>query len=206
MAANSKINPRPTPRRDITPRLLIGGALLVVIVIILGVIAQIVLLATTQSRSPAPIQFAPAQMYEDANAAANRGDFVTALRIIRPLADQGNARAQDFLGFMYADGLGVPQDYAEAMRWRRRAANQGNALAQIAIGLMYRDGHGVPKDYIRAYMWFELATHSNEPADVAGHYTAAQTALVGRDDVAQYMTPAQIAEARKLAGEWKPEQ
>jgi Sel1 repeat len=59
---------------------------------------------------------------EDAMAAYARGDYITALRILRPLADQGDAQAQYNLGVLYDNGLGVPQDDAEAMKWYRKAA------------------------------------------------------------------------------------
>ncbi len=50
-------------------------------------------------------------------AAYQRGDYATALREWRPLAEQGNAKAQYNLGFMYRYGLGVPQDDAAAWGW-----------------------------------------------------------------------------------------
>jgi Sel1 repeat len=139
----------------------------------------------------------PAQWYEDASAAYNRGDFAAVIGIIRPFADQGNAKAQDFLGLMYAEGHGVHQDYTEAMKWRRRAADQGDAGAQIDVGLMYRDGQGIGQDNIRAYMWNTLATRSSDSA-------TAELASMGREDIARHMTAAQIAEAQTMASEWKP--
>jgi len=57
-------------------------------------------------------QVASAGSLEDAFAAANRGDFATALRLWGPLAQQGDASAQSNLGYMYENGHGVPQDYA----------------------------------------------------------------------------------------------
>ena len=74
--------------------------------------------------------------------AYQRGDYATALRIMRELAGQGNVVAQFNLGFMYDNGLGVTQDYAAAMRWYRKAADQGNAKAQSNLGLMYDNGLG----------------------------------------------------------------
>jgi TPR repeat protein len=62
--------------------------------------------------------------------AFNRKDYVSALSIVRPLADQGNAIAQSNLGLMYETGQGVPQDYTEAARLYRLAADQGFAGAQ----------------------------------------------------------------------------
>jgi TPR repeat protein len=67
--------------------------------------------------------------FEDVGAAYERGDYATALRLIRPLAEQGGAKAQYNLGQMYRDGQGVPQDYAEAVKWYRLAAEQGYADA-----------------------------------------------------------------------------
>ena len=60
----------------------------------------------------------------DADAAYRRGDFANALRISRPLASLEYAAAQNNLGFMYANGQGVAQDYAEALKWYRLAAAQ----------------------------------------------------------------------------------
>ena len=94
---------------------------------------------------------------------------------------------------MYVEGRGVPQDYAEAVNWYRKAANQGDAMAQYNLGSMYADSQGVPQDYVRAYMWFSLSAAQGDKD--AGKY---------RDLAAPRMTPAQIAEAQKLARDWKP--
>ncbi len=96
---------------------------------------------------------------EDATAAYQRRDYATALRLYRPLADQGDARAQTMLGGMYGQGLGVPQDYAEAVKWYRLAANQGYADAQYNRGVAYANGRGVPQDYAKAARWFRLASN-----------------------------------------------
>jgi hypothetical protein len=84
--------------------------------------------------------------------AGRTGDFATALREFRPLAEQGNARVQTYLGFMYDRGEGVAQDYVEAGRWFRLAAEQGYAYAQNNLGRMYRNGNGrgVAQDYVEA--------------------------------------------------------
>ncbi len=84
--------------------------------------------------------------WDEGVAAANRGDYATALREFRPLAEQDHAGAQSYLGFMYADGRGVSQDDAEAVTWYRKAAEQGNAEAQFNLGIMYYNGHGVPQN------------------------------------------------------------
>ncbi len=127
--------------------------------------------------------------------AHQRGDYATALTEFRPLAQQGNAVAQFSLGVMYLDGRGVPEDDAEAVRWIRRAAEQGLAGAQYNLGVMYRDGRGVRQDYVQAHMWFNLAAAQGK-----------EDARKARDILAEQMTPAQIAEAQRLAREWKPKQ
>jgi TPR repeat protein len=76
---------------------------------------------------------ASAGPFEDAAAAYRQGDYTRALRIIRPMARKGYARAQFKLGLIYVRGNGVPQDYGEALRWYRKAAEQGNEDAKRAI-------------------------------------------------------------------------
>jgi TPR repeat protein len=102
---------------------------------------------------------ANAGLYEVALAAAEQGDFVTALRLWRSLAEQGDADAQYNLGVMYSNGDGVPRDYAEAMKWHRKAADQGNGNAQFNLGFMYDLGRGMPQNYIEALKWYSLAAN-----------------------------------------------
>jgi hypothetical protein len=76
-----------------------------------------------------------AGLFEDGLAAHKRGDYATALKLWRPLAEQGLADAQYTLGIMYANGRGVAQNYAEALKWYRMAAEQGNVAAQCNLGV-----------------------------------------------------------------------
>ena len=69
--------------------------------------------------------------------AAVRGDHATALHEWIPLAEQGNAAAQFQLGWMYDNGLGVPENNKEAVKNYKRAAEQGYARAQFNLGMMY---------------------------------------------------------------------
>ena len=94
--------------------------------------------------------------FEDAKEAYDRGDFPTALRLFRSLADQGNAVAQQRVGLIYESGQSVQRDYAEAVKWYRRAADQSSASAQWLLASMYEVGSGVPQDYVQAYMWCNL--------------------------------------------------
>ncbi len=120
-------------------------------------------------------------------------DNAKAVRWYRRGAEQGNAKAQFNLGQMYSKGEGVPQDDAEAVRWYRRGAEQGNAKAQFNLGGMYLGGRGVPQDYVQAHMWVNLAAAQG-----------IEDARKARDILAKQMTPAPIAEAQRLAREWKP--
>ena len=136
--------------------------------------------------------------FEDGLKAAESGDFATALRLWQPLAEQGHAEAQNNLGVMYGYGYGVPQDEAEAAKWFRLAAEQGHAYSQGRLGGMLLDGRGVPRDYVQAHMWFSLAVSRLPPGGKR------DMTINNRNAAAEHMTPAQIAEAEKLAREWSP--
>ncbi len=90
---------------------------------------------------------ADAADFSEGVKAYKRGDYATALRIMRKLAAQGDAGAQQHLGVMYSNGQGVPQDFKEARKWNRMAAAQGDVTAQYNLGVMYDKGHGVTQDY-----------------------------------------------------------
>src|ERR1700687_3198039 len=92
--------------------------------------------------------------FEDAVDAHARGDYAKALRLIRPLANDGDAAAQFNLGLMYITGPGVTRDDAEAVMWFRKAADQGDAVAEFLLGYQYANGIGVPLDYGEAMIWF----------------------------------------------------
>ena len=125
--------------------------------------------------------------------AYDRGDYATALNEWRPLAEQGDPRAQFRLGSLYENGEGVPRDFAKARLWYEKAAAQGEAKAQFYLGIQSAYGEGGPLDIVQAHMWYSLAA-GNGNANAPGF----------RDDLARQMTPAQIAEAHKRAREWKP--
>ena len=94
-----------------------------------------------------------------------KGDYATALKELRPLAEHGNAEAQYRLGRMYEFGRGVPKDMAQALAWLRKSAAAGNANAQQELGVMYYAGDGVPHDDAQAVAWFQrAATQGNATA------------------------------------------
>jgi len=109
-------------------------------------------------------QAALAQDFEKGLAAARIGDFETALQEWRPLAEQGDAPAQNNLGVMYENGEGVPRDYAEAVKLYRLAAEQGFAGAQSNLGFMYHNGQGVSQDDAEAVKWSRMAAEQGHAA------------------------------------------
>jgi len=166
------------------------------------------------------------QAGEDAYLA---GDYDTAMQEWAPLAAQGQADAQNMVGYMYRFGQGVPQDYALAREWYRRAADNGHAQAQNNLGALYRYGLGVPQDYQEAFRWFHRAAEQGNgggqnhvglmyfkgegvPKDLVQAYKWAwlsaeqgvEQALLALDILENEMTPAQVAEAKRLAREWRP--
>jgi len=129
--------------------------------------------------------------------AYNHGDYATALREWRPLAEQGDADAQYYIGVLYDFRKGVPQDFAIAREWYEKAAAKGHAGAQNNLGGLYEFGHGVTRNDVIAYMWYSLAAaHStdDEWRDLAAENLG---------EIAGHMTSAQIADAKKRAKKWR---
>ena len=174
---------------------------------------------------------------EDGLAAYRSEDYETALRLLRPLAEKGDAAAQWGLGAMYANGLGVPfdgeagvawlrksagqsfaeaefslgvlyengfgvpQSNQEAAGWYRKAADQGHPAAQYNIGVMYEHGQGVARDLVQAHLWLSLAIARLDPV---GDALMRNTAVEDLNRLTPKLTPSQLAEAKRRAGEWKP--
>jgi TPR repeat protein len=112
-------------------------------------IAALYLIASTMAVAGAPL--------EEAIAARDRGDYSAALRLFLPLAEQGNAEAQNNIGVLYIRGQGVQKNGLEAMKWFRLAANTGMAKAQYNLGRMYAFGIGVPPNVREAAAWYRRA-------------------------------------------------
>jgi hypothetical protein len=139
---------------------------------------------------------APAAAGPFRTAAYIRGDYATALRLLRPLGEKGLPAAQFMLGLTVFNG--VPQDFTTAMTWFRKSADQRNNDAQLFLGSMYILGQGAPLDYVQVHLWFNLAAARASNAQMHG------LALKYRDSVEAQMTPEQIMEAQKLARQSKP--
>jgi TPR repeat protein len=105
-------------------------------------------LAATDPYSQHSFDFAMEKMRE--------GDYAEAYCYLKPLAEQGDNRAQYTLGWMYHNGYGLRIDDEKALGWWKKAAAQKDPDALFALGLLYEQGLGVKKDSVEAarlYMW-----------------------------------------------------
>ncbi|HEV8690346.1 MAG TPA: tetratricopeptide repeat protein, partial [Ideonella sp.] len=84
-------------------------------------------------------------------------DFPEAAKWYAKAADQGLARAQVRLGFLYEEGKGVGADIGKAVALYTQSAEQGDAWGQAALGLSYMQGRGVEQKDEQAARWFRLA-------------------------------------------------
>lgn len=174
---------------------------------------------------------AGADDYEGAMAAFDRGDFAAALPIVRRLAEAGHAPAQNTLGVMFDQGLGLPPDIAQAVAWFRAAAAQNDGKALANLGVLHEQGRGVPQDDAEAVRWYRLAAARHRGVAennlaamlVQGRGTARdvveayvlfdrasrdfpmerdrKAAIDNRDAVANLLTPKQLSEARRRIAE-----
>ena len=161
--------------------------------------------------------------------ALERGDYTTAMRELRPLAERGLAAAQFNLGLLYANGQGLPKDDAQARQWWEKAAVQGHAEAQANLGVLLVYARGGPQDYKMAVYWLRLSANQGNdlaqrklglmyergdgvPQDYVQAYmwyklgaaSGVKAGIVLLDALAIRMTSDQLVEAHKLVREWKP--
>ena len=142
---------------------------------------------------------ASASEFNDGERAYARADYARAGAIFSREAERGQAAAQAYLGYMYAQGLGVPKDEVQAVQWLRRAADQGYPAAQFLLGLMIDKGHGAKQDFVEAEVWLDLAA-ARARSKERDYWTRI------REAVASKLTRAELAEAQKRALEWLPVQ
>ena len=83
-----------------------------------------------------------------------------------PLAEGGDATAQNSVGALYDHGLGVDEDDATAAYWYQLAADQNLPLAMRNLANMYAGGHGVPFDQAMAQSWYEKAASLGDPVAI----------------------------------------
>jgi len=120
--------------------------------------------------------------------AYSTGNYDDAAREFRACADRGETQGAYYVGLLYEEGQGVPQDFQQARLWYGKAADQGDVDAAFALGRLYSRGLGVPQNRPLAYQWYARAAKG-------GHYLGKQemTKCEGR------MAPEQLRPARQLA-------
>ncbi len=131
---------------------------------------------------------------EHARQLMEANKFTEARRALLPMANAGNADAEELIGVMYAMGLGVEKDTRRAFEWYMRASLKGHPGAQSGVAWYYETGLGLPSiDLVRGYMWYVLSAIGGDP-----------DAVVSQQEIVKKMTATQIAEAKILIQDYKP--
>jgi len=138
------------------------------------------LLALMIMTGPATADFATA------TSAYDGGDYATAFREWRRLAEAGNTEAQIALAGLYRGGVGRAIDLGRAAQWYGQAARSGDAVAQLNLAEMLEHGWGVTRDNVAAFIWYHRAA-------AQGRDWAADQ----RDRLAKRMKAAELAAARE---------
>jgi uncharacterized protein len=128
------------------------------------------------------------------------GDYSKAFAEFQPLAAGGDANAQYYMGFMTHHGYGVKRNEAEAAKWFHMAANQGEWQSQYYLGVLNEKGVGIPKDLAAAHMWLSLAAVNPGATFRDSLHTKEAIAKLETK-----MKTEQIAQAKEMARNWKPQ-
>jgi TPR repeat protein len=105
---------------------------------------------------------AVAQTAEEGYAAYDAGDYAKARTILLPLAEAGDPKAMNRIGYMHDLGKGFPKNPTTACDWYEKAANAGYARAQNNLGLCYKEGSGREKNIDSAIHWIEMAAEQGD--------------------------------------------
>jgi TPR repeat protein len=138
------------------------------------------------------IDWTPPLTLADGAAAYKRGDYQLALAAWQPLANKGDAMAENGIGVLYEYGFAVREDANWASQWLRKAVAQGNAQAADNLGWMYERGFGVKADPVCAYMWYSLAA-------ALAHGDDAKVPKINLERIASSLAEPDASRARELA-------
>jgi uncharacterized protein len=136
------------------------------------------------------------RMYEEGEGVPQ--DIAESLKWYSLSADQGSLSEQTALGLFYRRAPEFPQHEALSAKWYLRAAEQGGGFAQYMLGCMYSEGYGVSPDLVQAHKWWSVARANDDSTPGIQEDSAEHLDLL-----ATKMSPAQLAEAQRLASEWK---
>lgn len=143
---------------------------------------------------------------EDAKAAAQKGDFVTAKSIYEKLSAENNAKAQYNLAVMHASGDGVPSNWNEAFKYYKLSADNGYVEAQFKMALMSFKGEGMPIDYAASLHYYEMAAqqgHIRSQLNLGSLYANGEVVAKNEDKAYFWLHKAAIqndADAQYLLG------
>ena len=121
------------------------------------IILSILLLAVSSVQAAPRSNTKNQAIYSQAIVAVQQKNFTKALQLLQPLANQGDAVAQNNIAVLYEEGLGVPRSDKEALKWYHKAAQQGQAEAQFMVGLFHAEGRGTAQNYEQAFAWYSKA-------------------------------------------------
>ncbi len=141
----------------------------------------------------APAQYRIGNLYEKGTGVEQ--DIEKAKMWYQLAAEQGNASAMHNLGVLYAMGADGVADNETAARWFKKAAQLGVTDSQFNLGILSAKGVGVSRDLVEAYKWFDIVARAGD-----------EDAAAKRDEIAQIMAPADLANARGRAKLWKARQ
>ena len=136
------------------------------------------------------------------------GDYDTSLKIRMDLAQEGHGEAQQLLGQMFYDGIGIQQSYESAAQWWESSAEKGDTLAQNDLGVLYHEGLGVDQDYQKAAFWYPAAASQGSQQaqlNIGGLWFNGDGVTQDYVLAAHWFAMAKIggdSRARQIANEW----
>lgn len=159
------------------------------------------LIAAAALWASAAVPVSAADLLGEGASAYEAGNYGEAAVIWRPLAREGDPKAQFNLGLLHETGRGVTEDPAEAAAWYERAARQGVTQAQLNLAALHQTGRGVTQDPAEALYWLEVAARLGEGAarEQAAAAVAELAPLLGDDE-------AEAVQARASAFAPRPEE
>ncbi len=98
-----------------------------------------------------------AELHENGLKAFQDEKYAEAMQYFRQASDQGDGKSSWYIGYMYREGLGVPQNYQSALNYYKKAGDQGDPDGYNSYGFMYDRGMGVPEDEAKAFQYYKKA-------------------------------------------------
>jgi localization factor PodJL len=141
----------------------------------------------------APAQYRLGSLYEKGFGVER--DYLRARSLYQSAAERGNARAMHNLAVLFAEGGDGKPDYASAVAWFRKAAEFGVRDSQYNLAILYARGLGATQSLKLSYMWFAVAAAQGD-----------DDAAKKRDEVGSRLDSKELAAARALADEFRPQQ